>query len=96
LQTGEQLALPEVSEIHRVLVDHVHDLYAFYGEQPGVRIARKHISWYTKALAGSGAFRQAMHQIENAWQQLAAVDAFFGWLAQQDEQLTYREEGLAA
>jgi tRNA-dihydrouridine synthase B len=96
LQTGEQLAPPEVSEIHRVLVDHLQDLYAFYGEQAGVRIARKHISWYTKALAGSAAFRQAMNQIESARQQVAAVDAFFGWLAQQDERLTYREEGLAA
>ena len=60
LATGEQLAPPEVSEIHaRACCDHLQDLYAFYGEEAGVRIARKHISWYTKELAGSTAFRHA-------------------------------------
>jgi tRNA-dihydrouridine synthase B len=43
LATGEELAPPEVSEIHRVLVNHLQELYAFYGEEGGVRIARKHI-----------------------------------------------------
>ena len=55
LATGKHLPLPEVDEIHRVLIEHLHDLYAFYGEYTGVRIARKHISWYTKGLAGSAA-----------------------------------------
>ena len=53
LATGEHLPLPEVAEIHRVLINHLHELYSFYGEYSGVRIARKHISWYTKGLVGS-------------------------------------------
>jgi tRNA-dihydrouridine synthase B len=57
LATGEHLPPPEVEEIHRVLRAHLEDLYAFYGEHTGVRVARKHISWYTKGLAGSAAFR---------------------------------------
>ena len=96
LETGEKLAPPEISEIHRVLMGHLHDLYTFYGEQPGVRIARKHISWYTKELAGSGAFRQALNQLETAPEQMAAVETFLARLAQHNERLTYREEGLAA
>ena len=56
LATGEHLPLPEVAEIHRVLINHLHELYAFYGEYSGVRIARKHISWYTKGLVGSAVF----------------------------------------
>jgi len=46
LATGAHLPPPEVAEIHRVLVAHLHGLYAFYGEDTGVRVARKHLGWY--------------------------------------------------
>ncbi|MGH8662537.1 MAG: tRNA dihydrouridine synthase DusB [Burkholderiales bacterium] len=95
LETGKRLALPEVAEIHRVLVAHLHDLYEFYGEHTGLRVARKHISWYTKGLAGSAAFRHAMNRLETRREQLAAVDDFFAQLADRGRRLTYVEE-LAA
>lgn len=47
LATGEVLPPPRVTEIHTVLRRHLADLYDFYGEETGVKIARKHISWYT-------------------------------------------------
>ena len=95
LKTGTYLPAPEVGEIHRVLLGHLHDLYAFYGEHTGVRIARKHISWYTKGLAGSASFRHAMNQLQTCAEQLDAVNIFFGELASQGPRLTYVEE-LAA
>jgi tRNA-dihydrouridine synthase B len=95
LATGETLPAPLVSEIHSVLVAHLHDLHAFYGRDTGVKIARKHISWYTKGLAGSASFRHHMNQIETCEDQLKAVDGFFGRLAQQHQRLRYEEE-LAA
>jgi tRNA-dihydrouridine synthase B len=97
LATGRHLPLPEVSEIHRVLFKHLHDLYDFYGEYSGVRIARKHISWYTRGLVGSAAFRHAMNQLQTTGQQMAAVNEFFGELASYGRRLTYIErEELAA
>jgi tRNA-dihydrouridine synthase B len=95
LATGAHLPPPEVAEIHRVLVAHLHDLYAFYGDYTGVRMARKHISWYTKGLAGSAAFRHAMNQLQTCAEQLVAVDEFFGELATGSQRLIYVEE-LAA
>ena len=95
LQTGEKLPAPEVREIRRVLVAHLHDLYEFYGEHTGVRVARKHISWYTKGLAGSAAFRHEMNQLQTAQVQSRAVDRFFSELAGSGRYLTYIEE-LAA
>ena len=77
LATGEELAAPGVEEIHQVLRGHLADLYAFYGEETGVRIARKHISWYTKGLAGAAHFRHAMNQLQSMAAQLAAADEFF-------------------
>ena len=95
LETGEHLPPPEVDEIHRVLQAHLADLYGFYGEHTGVRVARKHISWYTKGLAGSASFRHAMNQLQTCAEQLRAVDEFFDELAGRGRRLQYIEE-LAA
>ncbi|TSA51068.1 MAG: tRNA dihydrouridine synthase DusB [Nitrosomonadales bacterium] len=92
LETGQHLPPPEVSEIHRVLREHMSDLYEFYGELTGSRIARKHISWYTKGLVGSANFRHAMNQLQTREEQLAAAERFFGELQQQSERLRYVEE----
>lgn len=97
LETGGHLPPPEVEEIRGVLNAHLDDLYQFYGEYAGVRIARKHISWYTKGLAGSAAFRHAMNQVESSAGQLAAVNRFFDQLAGRSQRLIYQEqEELAA
>ena len=95
LRTGVNMRPPLVTEIHQVLIAHLYDLYAFYGVDTGVKIARKHISWYTKGLAGSASFRHAMNQLPSIEEQLAAVNRFFDQLAQQYEHLRYEEE-LAA
>jgi len=95
LATGELLPAPLVSEIHAVLVAHLRDLYGFYGRDRGVKIARKHISWYTKGLAGSASFRHHMNQLATCEEQLEAVNRFFDGLAHQHPRLRYEEE-LAA
>jgi tRNA-dihydrouridine synthase B len=96
LETGEELPPPAVSEVAALLHEHLLELYAFYGEEQGVRIARKHIAWYTKALAGSASFREAVNRLDTAAAQLAAVDEFFSQLAVSDERLIYGEEERAA
>ncbi len=95
INTGTHLAAPAVSEVQRVLLKHVYDLYDFYGEHTGLRVARKHISWYTKGLAGSAQFRQQMNQLESCAAQLTAVNDFFDGQLQRGERLHYVEE-LAA
>ncbi len=95
LATGKHLPPPAVGEIHRVLIAHLHDLYGFYGEHTGVRVARKHISWYTKGLAGSAAFRHGMNQLQSCAEQLDAINNYFAELSGLGERLTYVEE-LAA
>ncbi|CAB1370012.1 tRNA dihydrouridine synthase DusB [Denitratisoma oestradiolicum] len=95
LKTGEILPPPRVAEIHRILRGHLSDLYAFYGEETGARIARKHIGWYTKGLVGSSHFRHAMNQLATVEEQLAATDEFFLAQAAANDQLCY-EEAIAA
>jgi tRNA-dihydrouridine synthase B len=95
LKTGELLPAPAVAEIHAILRAHLADLYAFYGEETGARIARKHISWYTKGIVGAARFRHAMNQLATVEEQLAATDEFFLAQAAANDRLTY-EEALAA
>jgi tRNA-dihydrouridine synthase B len=89
LATAEHLPQPEVSEIHAMLLEHIHDLYAFYGDVTGVRVARKHISWYTRGLVGSSAFRHRMNQLDSVAEQLAVVNQYFAQAARVDSRLRY-------
>jgi tRNA-dihydrouridine synthase B len=77
LATGSHLPPPTAAEIHRILREHLAELYAFYGEDTGVRVARKHICWYTHGIAGAARFRHAMNQLATVDDQLAATDEFF-------------------
>jgi tRNA-dihydrouridine synthase B len=95
LETGEHLPPPEVAEIRDVLVEHLNELYAFYGMERGVRVARKHIGWYTKGLRNSAVFRARMNQLETASEQLAAVAQFFDDLLGQSPRLEYDTEEVA-
>ena len=89
LQTGALLPAPEVAEVREVLLGHLDELYAFYGEYSGCRIARKHIAWYSNGLQGSNAFRQAMYAEESTVGQAACVRAYFDGLLAQSERLQY-------
>jgi tRNA-dihydrouridine synthase B len=95
IETGAHLAPPQVEEIRDVLIGHMHELYAFYGELTGLRVARKHISWYTKGLAGSAQFRHRMNQLESIAEQLQAVKDFFDVQAQAGEELRVAMEEAA-
>jgi tRNA-dihydrouridine synthase B len=77
LATGTHLAPPLVAEVRRLLLDHLQDHYALYGEFTGVRSARKHIAWYVKGLPGGAGFRSRMNSIEDSVGQLSAVAGFF-------------------
>jgi tRNA-dihydrouridine synthase B len=87
LATGEHLAQPLVAEVRRLLLDHLDEHYALYGELTGVRSARKHIAWYVQSLPEGEAFRQHMNTLEDSAAQHRAVAAFFDDLAQRHERL---------
>ena len=77
LATGELLAQPSPSDIATILLGHLEHLYAFYGEQAGVRIARKHLGWYAKDRPEDAAFRDVVNRAESAHDQLHWTRAYF-------------------
>ena len=77
LETGRRLPAPEREQVRDILLQHLENLYSFYGEYTGVRVARKHIAWYSKGIPGGGAFRQHINRVDGSHQQLTATRDFF-------------------
>ncbi|MCZ2497292.1 tRNA dihydrouridine synthase DusB [Xylophilus sp. Kf1] len=87
LETGEHLAQPLVSEVRRLLLDHLEDHYALYGDLTGVRSARKHIGWYVRGLPGGEALRQHINRIDDCRRQWQAVADYFDGLGAASDRL---------
>ena len=77
LNTGSTKSPPSLTEVRNVLINHLENLYDFYGNHMGVRIARKHIGWYCRHHTGTEAFRQQINQVERPREQLDLVNEFF-------------------
>lgn len=77
LKTGEHLDKPSVTEIEQVLTTHVRNVHQFYGEFLGVRISRKHISWYLQKSDPQGSFRRQFNALECPSAQLDALGNYF-------------------
>jgi tRNA-dihydrouridine synthase B len=76
LATGSRLPAPDPAEVRDILLGHLTDLHAFYGEHLGVRIARKHLHWYCRDAPGATAFRPLVNQAETAALQLRLTGEF--------------------
>lgn len=87
LETGNYKAPPGPDEVGRTMDGHLSALHEFYGPFMGVRIARKHVGWYVKDMAGGAAFRKRFNQLEDAGAQRHYVADFF-----RDVKATLREQ----
>ncbi|WP_368928489.1 tRNA dihydrouridine synthase DusB [Mixta calida] len=81
LDTGELLPPMPLAEVKRLLIGHIRELHDFYGHGKGYRIARKHVSWYLQEHAPNDQFRRTFNAIEDASEQLEALEAYFEKLA---------------
>jgi tRNA-dihydrouridine synthase B len=87
LKHGVHREQPATRDVQRWLTEHLADHYSLYGEESGVRSARKHIGWAVRALPGGEAFRAVMNTLDDAAAQLRAVTTFFDRLADNHERL---------
>jgi tRNA-dihydrouridine synthase B len=62
LRTGERLADPSLTEQYAMVRSHFESMLSHYGEETGVRMARKHLGWYSRGLPGSAEFRAAVNR----------------------------------
>jgi tRNA-dihydrouridine synthase B len=82
LATGRRLPQPDREFVRDTLLEHLDALHAFYGEPTGVRVARKHLAWYSRAHPESTAFRAIVNRVETAADQVRLTREYFDRLAQ--------------
>ncbi|QDF73954.1 MULTISPECIES: tRNA dihydrouridine synthase DusB [Shewanella] len=76
LETGKKLAPIEVDEKRQVMLEHLKNLYALYGEYKGLRIARKHVGWYLDQEAQKP-FRADFNRLETVEEQRSMLERYF-------------------
>ena len=76
LATGVAAAPPSARERRDIIVSHLESLHAFYGEELGVRIARKHLGWYGRHLDGAPKLPHRLLTATRAAEQLEWATAF--------------------
>lgn len=77
LRTGKRLAAPPLREQLQTVLDHFEDMMVHYGAEAGVRMARKHIAWYSRGLPGSAEFRAGINRLADPGAVRAAIRAFY-------------------
>ena len=82
LRHGVALPDPDIDDLYAVIVEHYRGMLDLYGEDVGVKIARKHLGWYTKGLHGSAEFRNRVNFVDDSRQVMAELAEFYGPLLQ--------------
>jgi tRNA-dihydrouridine synthase B len=77
LRTGERLPEPSLARQKSILLGHYHAMLSQFGYGPGVRLARKHLSWYSRGLPGSADFRATMNRLPDANTVIRLIDRFY-------------------
>jgi tRNA-dihydrouridine synthase B len=77
LRTGERLPEPSLAQQKSILLGHYHAMLSQFGSGPGVRLARKHLSWYSRGLPGSAEFRATMNRLPDANAVILLIDRFY-------------------
>jgi tRNA-dihydrouridine synthase B len=77
LRTGKRLADPSLAEQYAIVRGHFEAMLAHYGQDTGVRMARKHLGWYSKGLPASAEFRAAVNRETQPGKVRAMLASFF-------------------
>ena len=77
LRDGIRMPDPDLARQKEIMLRHYRDMRAHFGEVPGLRLARKHLSWYSRGLHGSAEFRATVNKLDEARAVEALIDAFY-------------------
>ena len=77
LEHGEEIAEPELAEQFALILEHYDAMLAHYGNDTGVKMARKHLGWYTKGLPGSAEFRNRVNFVDDPGEVVRSLREFY-------------------
>jgi tRNA-dihydrouridine synthase B len=84
LETKQALPDPTTQEQMKILLQHYEDMIEHYGEDNGVKLARKHIGWYSSGLPNSGEFRAKVNKIPDYHAVKELITDFYTGLLKND------------
>ena len=76
-RSGETVPDPSIDRQHAVVLEHYETMLEHYGREVGIKMARKHLGWYTKGMAGSAEFRNRVNFIDDAAEVIRNLEAFY-------------------
>ena len=77
LNNDEKITALEKNELRDTMLDHLSDMHQFYGHTTGVRMARKHLTWYCKNLLNADNFRFQVVRVDSASEQIRLTKEYF-------------------
>lgn len=77
LNPDQHLPQLDKNELRDIMLDHLSELHRFYGELTGVRVARKHLTWYCGSLENADEFRHRVVRVESASEQISLTKTYF-------------------
>ncbi len=87
LATGRRLPDPAIEAQLSVLLEHYESMLTHYGERAGMRMARKHIGWYSKGLPGSAEFRSKVMILDDTEAVKSAIVEFYSPLTGNEQKV---------
>ena len=86
----------EKNELRDIMLDHLDELHRFYGETTGVRVARKHLTWYCENLEDAGEYRHQVVRVDSASEQIRLTKQYFLGIEQsgteQNQETEFQQE----
>jgi tRNA-dihydrouridine synthase B len=76
-RTGTNIACLDKNKLRDIMLGHLDELHRFYGVERGVRVARKHLTWYCAGLKNAEEFRSQVVRVESASEQIRLTQQFF-------------------
>ena len=65
------------NELRDIMLGHLEDMHRFYGESTGIRVARKHLTWYCQSLVNADGFRNEVVRVRSAAEQIELTREYF-------------------
>ena len=84
LRHGATLPDPTIDQQFDLILEHYETMLDHYGSETGVKMARKHLGWYTKGLPGSAEFRNRVNFIDNPAEVVRSLSAFYAPFLQRE------------
>jgi tRNA-dihydrouridine synthase B len=89
--TAENTQL-EKNDLRDIMLGHLGELHRFYGENTGVRVARKHLNWYCQNLENADEYRHQVVRVDSASEQISLTEQYFLGIDQSGKQKEQRPQ----